>query len=79
MRNEGFSGSKNRCICLAMAVPDVRKVQEFKGYGLRCLHIKNISLELLRKSERLMPFPGVISVFVNLSHLGILFSKDYRT
>ena len=62
-----------------MAVPDVRKVQEFKGYGLRCLHIKNISLELLRKSERLMPFPGVISVFVNLSHLGILFSKDYRT
>ena len=59
----GFSGSKNRGFRLAMAVPDDRKVLWFKGYGLRCLHIKNISLELLRKSERLMPLSGVIYVF----------------
>ena len=27
----GFSGSKNRCFRLAMAEPDDRKVQQFKG------------------------------------------------
>ena len=47
-----------------MASPDFRKVQQFKGYGLWCLHIKNISLEVLRKSERLMPLTGVFNVLV---------------
>ena len=58
-----------------MAIPDVRKVQEFKGYGLRCLHIKNISLKVLRKAERLMPLSGVIYVFFIKNRLQTL---DFR-
>ena len=41
-----------------------RKVQGFKGYGRRCLHIKTMSLEALQKAERLMTLSGVFDVFV---------------
>ena len=40
------------------------RVQGFKGYGRRCLHIKTMSLEALKKSERLMTLSGVFDVFV---------------
>ena len=40
------------------------RVQGFKGYGLRCLHIKTMSLEALRRSERLTALAGVVNVFV---------------
>ena len=43
-------------------------MQEFKCYRHVSLLIMALTLELLRKSARLMPFPGVIPVFVNLSH-----------
>ena len=38
------------------------RVQGFKGYGRRCLHIKTMSLEALQKSERLMTLSGVVRV-----------------
>ena len=40
------------------------RVQGFKRYGRRCLHIKTMSLEALQKSERLMTLSGVFVVFV---------------
>ena len=52
------------CFCLTRSSADEGRCKGFKGYGRRCLHIKTMSLEALKKSERLMTLSGIFVVFV---------------